>query len=200
MDSIEIILEEVRNGRPVIIVDATDREDEGDVVLAAEKCDIHNLAFCMLHARGLMCVSMMRNRVENLGIPGMPTNNLDPLQTPFCCPVDAVEGTTTGMSVHDRLKTLTVLLDDNAKSNQLHYPGHMQILRARDGLLKDRQGHTESSVELVKLAGLKPVAMIQEIMHIDGTMLKGEGLHAFAKTYNIKIVSIQQIQEAVYGS
>ncbi len=196
MSNIDLVLEDVKNGKPVIIVDDSQREDEGDVVLAAEKCDEYNLAFCMLHARGLMCLSMTRSRVEGLGIPPMPTNNLDALQTPFCCPVDAVEGTTTGMSVGDRLKTISVVLDDDHKPNKLHYPGHMQILKARDGLLDERKGHTESSVALVLLAGLKPVAMIQEIINTDGTMAKEKDIKTFAKTYGLRVVSVQEIDEA----
>jgi len=195
----KLILEDVREGKPVIIIDDSDREDEGDLVIAAEKADQLNLAFCMKNARGLMCLPCTGERLERLGVPMMPTNNRDTLQTPFACSVDAVEGTTTGMSVFDRLKTISVLLNEDSKPEELSYPGHLFPLRAKPGLLKERRGHTESSVELVKLAGFKPVAVIIEIMNDDGTMTKGEQLHNFAKTYDIKVVSIQDIHEAVYN-
>ena len=193
------ILDDVKKGKPVIIVDDSDREDEGDLVLAAEMVDQYNLAFCMKHARGLMCVPCMKDRLDRLEIPMAPTNNLDPLGTPFSVAVDATEGTTTGMSVFDRLKTISVLLDESSKPSELYYPGHLFPLRAREGLLKERRGHTESSVELVKLAGFKPVAVIIEIMNDDGTMAKKEDLIKFAKTYDLKIVTIDEIFEASYG-
>lgn len=199
MTKIETILEDVRNGKPVIIIDDSDREDEGDLVLAAEMANQYNLAFCMNHGGGLMCLPCTKDRLERLGIPMMPSNDLDPLQTPFAASIDAVEGTTTGMSVQDRMKTISVLLDENSKPKELHYPGHLFPLRAKDGLLKERRGHTESSVELVKLAGFKPVSMIIEIMNEDGTMTKGEQLHKFAKTYGLNIITIQEIYDAVYN-
>lgn len=200
MTKIDAVLEDVRNGVPVIIIDDSHREDEGDLVLAAEKADKFNLAFCMKHARGLMCLPCTKDRLDRLNIPMMPSNNLDALQTPFTVSVDAVEGTTTGMSVADRLKTVSVLLDEKSKPSELSHPGHLFPLRAKEGLLKDRRGHTESSVELVKLAGFKPVSVIIEIMNDDGTMTKGQQLTDFAKIYNLKIVTIDEIYSAVYGA
>lgn len=192
-------LEDVRNGKPVIIIDDSDREDEGDLVLAAEMANQFNLAFCMKHGGGLMCLPCTKDRLDRLGIPMMPSNDLDPLQTPFATSIDAIEGTTTGMSVFDRLKTISVLLDENSTQSQLHYPGHLFPLRAKDGLLKERRGHTESSVELVKLAGFKPVSMIIEMMNGDGTMTKGQQIHDFAKTYGLTVVTIDEIYDAVYN-
>lgn len=199
MSNIIKALEDIRNGKPVIIIDDSDREDEGDLVLAAEMANQYNLAFCMEHGGGLMCLPCTKDRLDRLQIPMMPSNGLDPLQTPFAVSVDAVEGTTTGMSVFDRLKTISVLLDENSSTKELHYPGHLFPLRAKDGLLKERRGHTESSVELVKLAGLKPVSVIIEIMNHDGTMTKGKQLEEFAKTYSISIVTIEEIYDAVYN-
>ncbi len=197
--SLERVINDIKNGVPVIIIDDSDREDEGDLVLAAEVANEFNLAFCMNHGGGLMCLPCMPERLENLGIPMMPSNGLDPMATPFSVSIDATEGTTTGMSVQDRLKTISVLLDDNAWPHQLHYPGHMFPLRAKKTLLLERRGHTESSVELVKLAGFKPVSVIIEIMNDDGTMTKGEQLKNFAKTYNLNIITIQEIYDAVYN-
>jgi 3,4-dihydroxy 2-butanone 4-phosphate synthase/GTP cyclohydrolase II len=192
-------LEDIKNGKPIIIVDDSDREDEGDLVLAAEMADQYNLTFCMKHGGGLMCLPCTKDRLDRLGIPMMPSNDLDPLQTPFATSIDAVEGTTTGMSVLDRLKTINVLLNENSTQSDLHYPGHLFPLRAKDGLLKERRGHTESSVEIVKLAGFKPVSMIIEIMNPDGTMTKGHQIYDFAKTYGLTVVTIQEIYDAVYN-
>lgn len=199
MNNIDKAVEDIRNGKPVIIIDDSDREDEGDLVLAAEMADKYNLAFCMEHGGGLMCLPCTKDRLDRLNIPMMPSNDLDPLQTPFAVSIDAVDGTTTGMSVYDRMKTIAVLLDENSKPQELHYPGHLFPLRARDGLLKERRGHTESSVELVQLAGFKPVSVIIEIMNHDGTMTKGQQLQEFAKTYSLTIVTIEEIYDAVYN-
>jgi len=192
-------IQDIKRGKPVIIIDDSDREDEGDLVLAAEMADEFNLVFCLNHGGGLMCLPCMKERLDRLNIPMMPSNDLDPLQTPFSVSIDAVEGTTTGMSVQDRLKTIQVLLDENSKPSQLHYPGHLFPLRAKNNLLLERRGHTESSVELVKLAGFKPVSVIIEIMNKDGTMTKGEQITKFAKTYDLTVVTIDEIYDAVYN-
>lgn len=197
--SINIAIEDIKKGKPVIIIDDSHREDEGDLVLAAEMANEYNLAFCLNHGGGLMCLPCMKEKLDKLQIPMMPSNDLDPLQTPFAVSVDAVEGTTTGMSVQDRLKTISVLLNEESKPSQLHYPGHLFPLRARENLLLERRGHTESSVELVKLAGFKPVSVIIEIMNKDGTMMKGEQITKFAKTYDLTVVTIDEIHNAVYN-
>jgi 3,4-dihydroxy 2-butanone 4-phosphate synthase / GTP cyclohydrolase II len=194
------ILTDIINGKPIIIVDDLSREDEGDLMLAAVKANQYNLAFCMRHARGLMCLPCTKDRLERLNIPMSQSNQLDQFQTPFTVSVDARIGTTTGMSVFDRLKTIEVLLNEDSEPGWLSYPGHMFPLRARDKLLLERRGHTESSVELVKLAGLKPVAVIVEIMNEDGTMAKGKQLTDFAQTYALKIVSTQDIYDEIYHS
>ena len=129
----------------------------------------------------------------------MRTNNNDKFGTPFTVSIDAVEDTTTGMSVFDRLKTISVFLDEDSKPTQLAQPGHLFPLRARPGLLKERRGHTEGSIELCLLSGLKPVAVIIEIMNENGTMTKGEQLDEFSKIYNLSIISIEEIYNAVYN-
>jgi 3,4-dihydroxy 2-butanone 4-phosphate synthase/GTP cyclohydrolase II len=199
MKNIELALKDIKKGKPVIIIDDSHREDEGDLVLAAEMADEFNLAFCLNHGGGLMCLPCMKERLDRLNVPMMPSNDLDPLQTPFAVSVDAVEGTTTGMSVQDRLKTIQVLLDERSTPSQLHYPGHLFPLRAKEKLLQERRGHTESSVELIKLAGFKPVSVIIEIMNKDGTMTKGEQITKFAKTYDLTVVTIDEIYDAVYN-
>ena len=199
MTKIEKVIDDVRNGRPVIVVDDYDREFEGDIVLAAEKANEYNLIFSMRHAKGLMCLPCLQERCDRLEIPMMETNNNDKFGTPFTVSIDATEGTTTGMSVYDRLKTISVFVDENSKPNQLAQPGHLFPLRARPGLLKERRGHTEGSVELCLLSGMKPVSVIIEIMNEDGTMTKGEQLEKFAKIYNLNIISIEEIYDAVYN-
>jgi 3,4-dihydroxy 2-butanone 4-phosphate synthase/GTP cyclohydrolase II len=199
MTKIEQIIDDIRNGRPVIVVDDYDREFEGDIVLAAEKANEYNLIFAMRHAKGLMCLPCLQERCDRLEIPMMETNNNDKFGTPFTVSIDATEGTTTGMSVYDRLKTISVFLDENSKPNQLAQPGHLFPLRSRPGLLKERRGHTEGSVELCLLSGMKPVSVIIEIMNEDGTMTKGEQLEKFAKIYNLSIISIEEIYDAVYN-
>ena len=198
MLKINSILSDIRNGVPIVVVDDYDRENEGDIVIAAEKANRQNISFCMRHARGLMCVPTTGEVLDRLELPMMVENSTDPNDTPFTVSVDAHEGTTTGMSVFDRLKTISVLLDEDAKPSDLNRPGHLFPLRARDGLLKDRGGHTESSVEITKLAGLKPVSVIVEIINDNGMMAKSDDLVKFAAMHNIQIISVQEIYDAIY--
>ena len=199
MKKVQQVIQDIKNGKPVIVVDDYDREFEGDIVLAAEMADEYNLVFAMRHAKGLMCLPCLQERCDRLSIPMMETNNNDKYGTPFTVSIDAIENTTTGMSVYDRLKTISVFVDENSKPGQLAHPGHLFPLRARPGLLKERRGHTEGSVELCLLSGMKPVAVIIEIMNEDGTMTKGEQLEKFAKIYNLNIISIEEIYDAVYN-
>ncbi len=192
-------IEDIQNGIPVVLVDDFDREFEGDIVIAAERANKYNMNFTMRHARGLMCIPCMQDVLDRLDIPMMNRNNNDKYGTPFTVSIDAIEGTTTGMSVSDRLKTISVMIDDDSKPSELAQPGHLFPLRAHPDLIKGRRGHTEGAVELVKLAGLKPVAVIVEVMKEDGNMAKGEDLEDFAKTYNLSFVSIDDIHEYVYG-
>lgn len=196
----EQILTDIRNGKPVIVVDDYDREFEGDIVLSAEKANVENLIFAMKHARGLMCIPVLQETCDRLNIPMMPSNQNDKYGTPFTVSVDAIEGTTTGMSVYDRLKTISVLLDEQSHPLELAQPGHLFPLRAKPGLLTERRGHTEASIELMKAAGLKKIAVIVEIMNDDGTMTKGEQLTQYSKVYNLNIISVEEIYDAVYKS
>lgn len=196
---VQDILEDIRRGKPIILVDEYDRENEGDIVIAAEMCNVKNLVFTMNHARGLMCLPIAGAILDRLEIPPMVTNNTDKNETPFTVSIDARDGITTGMSVYDRLKTISVLLSPESLPEELTRPGHLFPLRARDNLLKERRGHTEGSVQLVKLAGLSPVAMICEIMNNDGTMTKGGDLEAFAAEHGLRVISIEEVYEATYN-
>ena len=144
MTKLELILEDIKNGKPIVIVDDTDREDEGDIMLAAAKANIDNLVFCMNHARGLMCIPCCGTILDRLKIPPMVIDSTCKMQTPFTISVDAMEGITTGMSVYDRLKTISVILDKKSVSTDLARPGHLFPLRPRENLLKERRGHTEA--------------------------------------------------------
>lgn len=181
-----------------MVVDDIDRENEGDLVISAQMANVDNLVFSMKHARGLMCLPTTKANLDRLEIPIMVERTNDPLETPFTVSVDAIT-TTTGMSVHDRLKTIEVLVNGESKPEHLKKPGHLFPLRARDGLLLERRGHTETSLELMKLIGHKPVAVIIEIMNDDGTMAKGKDLEKFAETHGLHFIDINQIYDAVYN-
>jgi 3,4-dihydroxy 2-butanone 4-phosphate synthase/GTP cyclohydrolase II len=200
MNKIKQVLADLKVGKPVVVVDDYDREFEGDLVIAAEKASKENLIFAMNHAKGLMCLPCLKERCDRLDIPMMRSNGGDKLGTPFTVSIDANEDTTTGMSVYDRLKTIEVFLNEGSQPHQLSQPGHLFPLMARPGLLKERRGHTESSIELMKLAGFKEVAIIIEIMNNQGTMVKGKDLETYAKIYDLTLISVEEIYEAVYNS
>jgi 3,4-dihydroxy-2-butanone 4-phosphate synthase len=197
--NVERALEDLRNGKPIVMVDDYDREFEGDVVLAAEKVTRENLLFAMRHARGLMCLPCTQAKLDQFEIPMMHCNSNDKYGTPFATSIDAVEGATTGMSVEDRLATIRAFVSDDTKPSALAQPGHLFPLRAKTGLLTERRGHTEGCVEILKLAGMKQVGVIIEIMDENGTMIKGDALRAFADVYNLTFISIEELHEYVYN-
>lgn len=198
MDKIQEILKDIKSGKPVIVVDNLDRENEGDIVIAAEMANKDNILFAMRYAGGLMCLPCDGKILDRLKIPMMYSNNLDKFSTPFAVSIDSSAGD-TGVSLNDRLKTIDVLLRDDSVNSDLLIPGHLFPLRPREGLLLERQGHTESSIELMKLAGLKRIAIIVEIVNDDGSMAKGADLEKYAQKHNLKIISVPEIYEAVYG-
>ena len=190
-------VEDLKKGKPIVMVDDYDREFEGDIVLAAESVNEENLLFAMRHARGLMCLPCTQEKLDQFKIPMMNSNGCDEFGTPFATSIDAVEGATTGMSVGDRLATIKTFLSDQSIPSSLAQPGHLFPLRAREGLLKDRRGHTEGCIEILKLAGLKQVGVIIEIMDEYGKMIKGETLKQFAEIYNLTFVSIEELYDEV---
>jgi 3,4-dihydroxy-2-butanone 4-phosphate synthase len=192
-------VEDIRNGKPIVMVDDYDREFEGDIVLAAEKATEENLLFAMRHARGLMCLPCNQEKLDQFEIPMMNCNSMDKYGTPFATSIDAVEGATTGMSVGDRLATINTFCSDESKPNSLAQPGHIFPLRARPGLLSERRGHTEGCIEIIRLAGMKEVGVIIEIMDEYGKMIKGDALRQFAKIYNLTFVSIEELHDEVYS-
>jgi 3,4-dihydroxy-2-butanone 4-phosphate synthase len=193
---IKAALEDIRAGKPIIVVDSYDRENEGDLMIAAEKATHETLAFIAKEARGIMCIPTAKFILDRLEIPMSPSNNSDKFSTPFTVSIDAIDGVTTGVSVDDRMVTIGLVVDDNTTSHQLAYPGHLFPLRPRSGLLKDRQGHTEASVQLCLMANLKPIAIICEIMNNDGSMARMEpDLIKYAERWNLITISIDEVME-----
>lgn len=198
-DNLENVISDIRRGKPVIIVDDYTRENEADIVISARQANVWNLTFAMRHAGGLMCIPCMQDTLDQFDIGMMRSNNNDTFNTPFATSIDAKYGTTTGMSVDDRLKTIATLLDPTATPSALAQPGHMFPLRARPNLLKDRRGHTESSIELMRLAGEPEIAVIIEIMDSNGQMVRGDDLVSFSRIYDLNIISVEEIYVAQYG-
>ncbi len=193
MPSLDQALENLRNGKMVILVDDENRENEGDLVLAAEWATPEAINFMATHARGLICLSLNDKRVDELGLPMMTAYNQSPKQTAFTVSIEAKHGVTTGISAQDRAHTIRVAVDPGKSSNDLISPGHIFPLRAQKGGVLVRAGHTEGSVDLVKMAGLNPAAVICEIMKEDGTMARRSELNAFSEKHHIPIVSIEDL-------
>lgn len=192
MNNISEAIEELKNGRPIILVDDEDRENEGDLVIAAEHITPETINFMSREARGLICLSLTTEQVQKLNLPLMVREeaNLSPNRTAFTVSVEAAHGVSTGISAADRSHTIRVASHPDAKPSDIITPGHIFPIRAQPGGVLKRAGHTEGSVDLVRLAGLNPAAVICEIMNADGTMARLADLKTFAATWNIKIVSI----------
>jgi 3,4-dihydroxy 2-butanone 4-phosphate synthase/GTP cyclohydrolase II len=198
MNIIEQAVEDIKNGKLIVLVDDWSRENEGDIVIAAEQVTEENLAFCIKKASGLMCIPCSGTILDMLELPAMVKNSTDRNGTPFTVSVDAAFGTSTGMPVCDRVKTVQVFLNPDAKPEELTRPGHMFPLRPRDGLLTERRGHTEASIELMRLAGLKPVCVIVEIINENGSMARGETLDQFAIDPDMLMISVQDLYQYIY--
>jgi 3,4-dihydroxy 2-butanone 4-phosphate synthase/GTP cyclohydrolase II len=183
-------IEDIKAGKFVIVVDDEDRENEGDLVIAAEKVTADSINFMAKYGRGLICMPMTGERLDELRIPMMAANNTSKFTTPFTMSVEAREGTTTGISAADRARTAQVLVDPKTKPEDLLMPGHMFPLRAREGGVLVRGGQTEATVDLARLAGLKPAGVLCEIMNEDGTMARLPQLRVFAKKHGLKIISV----------
>jgi len=195
MATVEEAIEEFRAGRFVIIVDDEDRENEGDLALPAESVTPESINFMAKYARGLICMSMTSDRIEELRIPMMVNSwaNSSRFGTPFTVSVEARTGVTTGISAHDRARTVEVLLDPESTHNDIVMPGHLFPLRARDGGVLVRAGQTEAVVDLCSLAGLRPAGVICEIMKSDGAMARLPDLKRFASRHRVKIISVEQL-------
>jgi 3,4-dihydroxy 2-butanone 4-phosphate synthase / GTP cyclohydrolase II len=192
---IEEILEDVRQGKMVIVCDDEDRENEGDITVAAELVTAEHINFMATHARGLICLPMDGEIIDRLEIPPMARHNTDSLGTAFTASIEAKDGCTTGISAADRAHTCRVAVADETGPDDLVMPGHMFPLRARPNGVMERTGQTEGAVDLARLAGLKPAGVICEIMKEDGTMARVPDLAEFSKQHGVKMVTVQQIIE-----
>jgi 3,4-dihydroxy 2-butanone 4-phosphate synthase/GTP cyclohydrolase II len=191
--TVEEAIAEFQRGHAVIITDDEDRENEGDLCLPAQFTTPDDINFMAKHGRGLICTALSSERIDQLGLPMMVDRNTAPLGTAFTISVEAKAGVSTGISAGDRARTVHVLIDPNTTARDLVSPGHMFPLRARDGGVLVRAGQTEASVDLCRMAGLLPGAVICEIMKADGTMARQPELARFAKRHGIKMISIEQI-------
>lgn len=193
LSSIPEALEDIRQGKMVILVDDEDRENEGDLTMAAEKVTPEAINFMAKYGRGLICLSLTEERINELRLPMMVSENTSRFQTAFTISIDARAGITTGISAADRARTILTAIDDNCKPEDLVSPGHVFPLKARKGGVLVRAGQTEGSVDLARLAGLKPAGVICEIMNDDGTMARMPDLQVFAKKQGLKIVTIADL-------
>ena len=187
------MIEDIRNGRIVILVDDEDRENEGDLVVAAQMATPEAVNFMATHGRGLICLAMMRERIERLGLPLMSQNNRTRHQTAFTVSIEAREGVTTGISAPDRARTIAVAIDPTSGEEDIVTPGHVFPLVACDGGVLERAGHTEASVDIARLAGLNPSGVICEIMKDDGTMARLPDLIPFAQFHGLKVATIADL-------
>ena len=193
LSSIEDAIKDFREGKFVIVVDDEDRENEGDLIIAAEKITPEKVNFMLKNARGVLCAPLTLSRAEELDLPHQVADNTSMLGTPFTITVDKLEGCTTGVSTHDRAETIRALADPNSVPQTFGRPGHINPLYAQDNGVLRRSGHTEAAVDLCKLAGLYPVGALMEIMNEDGTMARMPQLVARAREWDLKIITIKDL-------
>ena len=194
LNTIEEAIEDIKNGKVIIVVDDEDRENEGDFLAAAEKVTPEMINFMATHGRGLICTPLTENRCKELELGMMVNNNTDPMETAFTVSVDLRgKGVTTGISAADRAKTIEALVDEETKPFDLARPGHIFPLKAKNGGVLRRTGHTEAAIDFARLAGCKPAGVIVEIMNEDGTMARLPQLIEVAQKFDLKIVSIEDL-------
>lgn len=193
LNSIEEAIEDFRQGKMVIVVDDEDRENEGDLIVAAEKITPEQVNFMLKNARGVLCVPLTISRCRELELPHQVENNTSMLGTPFTITVDKLEGCTTGVSIEDRCATIRALADPTSTPETFGRPGHINPLYAQDAGVLRRCGHTEAAVDLARLAGLQPVAALMEIMSDDGSMARLPELRRRAEEWNLRIISIRDL-------
>ncbi len=191
--TVEQTIKAVKVGKLIIIVDDEDRENEGDLMVAAEKITPEIINFMTKHGRGLICMPLRKERLKELHLPLMVRDNTAPYQTAFTVSIDARDGVTTGISAHDRAQTILVAIDPKTQPSDLTRPGHIFPLEAREGGVLERAGQTEASVDIARLAGLKHAGVICEIMNEDGTMARMPQLEEFSQTHNIPVLTIADL-------
>ncbi|MBN1620490.1 bifunctional 3,4-dihydroxy-2-butanone-4-phosphate synthase/GTP cyclohydrolase II [candidate division WOR-3 bacterium] len=190
---IEDVVEDIRSGKIVIVVDDEDRENEGDMVISAQRVSCEDINFITKYARGLICVSMPEEQMDKLGIPMMTQKNTAPYQTAFGVSVDAANGITTGISAHDRAKTINLLASEDSNPSDFVMPGHIFPLKAKKGGVLRRAGHTEAVVDLMNIAGLSPAGVLCEILADDGSMARLPQLEELSQRLGLKIITIKDL-------
>nr|WP_062342676.1 bifunctional 3,4-dihydroxy-2-butanone-4-phosphate synthase/GTP cyclohydrolase II [Herbidospora sakaeratensis] len=195
LDPIERAIADIRDGKPVVVVDNEDRENEGDLIFAASKATAQTLAFTIRHTSGVICVGMRGDDLDRLGLPLMVNDNKERMRTAYTISVDARDGVSTGISAADRARTIRTLADSATEPFELVRPGHIFPLRYRDGGVLVRPGHTEAAVDLARLAGLTPAGALAEVTNDDGTMARLPELRVFADEHDLALVSIEQLIE-----
>ncbi|KAK8807091.1 hypothetical protein WA158_003850 [Blastocystis sp. Blastoise] len=190
---IEEAIEAFRNGEMLIVVDDEDRENEGDLIIAAEKVTVEQMAFIVRYTGGVICVATTENRLMELELPQMVEHSQDPKKTAFTITIDYKHGTTTGISAHDRCLTINAVGNPKCQASDFQRPGHVFPLRYRNGGVLTRNGHTEATVDLARLAGLYPAGALSEIVSDDGTMMRRPQLEVFSREHNIKMITIADL-------
>lgn len=193
--SIDEILDEARKGRIFILVDAEDRENEGDLVIPAQHCNADAVNFMATHGRGLICLALTQQRVKELDLEQMTGRNHSRYRTAFTVSIEASEGVTSGISAYDRAHTIAVAIDSDKGAGDLVSPGHMFPLVAREGGVLERAGHTEAAIDIARMADLLPAGVLCEVMNDDGTMARLADLEKFAQKHNLKIATIADLIE-----
>ncbi len=193
VDSIESGINDIRHGRMIVVVDDADRENEGDLVMAAEKATAQKIGFMVRHTSGVLCVPMEGANLDRLDLPLMTQQNMERMRTAYTISVDAAQGVTTGISAADRARTIRLLSDPKTRPNDLVRPGHIFPLRYRQGGVLQRAGHTEAAVDLARLAGLRPAGVIAEIVNDNGTMARLPQLRKFAQKHGLKVCTIEDL-------
>lgn len=193
LNSIEELIDDIRQGKMIVLMDDEDRENEGDLVMAAEQVRAEDINFMARNARGLICLTLTEERCKQLGLPLMVSDNHTQYSTNFTVSIEAAEGVTTGISAADRARTIRVAVASDAKPKDLIQPGHVFPLMSQPGGVLNRAGHTEAGCDLARLAGYEPAAVIVEIMNEDGTMARRPDLEMFAQQHNLKIGTISDL-------
>ncbi|KLN97702.1 3,4-dihydroxy-2-butanone-4-phosphate synthase [Moellerella wisconsensis] len=190
---VELALDALRNGKGVMVLDDESRENEGDMIFAAETMTVEQMALTIRHGSGIVCLCITEERRKQLELPMMVENNSSHYQTAFTVTIEAAQGVTTGVSASDRLTTIRAAITDNAKPADINRPGHVFPLRARDGGVLTRRGHTEATIDLVTLAGFKSAGVLCELTNDDGSMARAPEVIAFAKQHDMPVVTIDDL-------
>ncbi|MGV7963049.1 3,4-dihydroxy-2-butanone-4-phosphate synthase [Photorhabdus tasmaniensis] len=192
-ERVERAIDALRDGGGVMVLDNEDRENEGDIIFAAETMTVEQMALTIRHGSGIVCLCLTEDRRQQLQLPMMVENNSSPFQTAFTVTIEAAQGVTTGVSAADRITTIRAAIADHAKPSDLNRPGHVFPLRAQPGGVLVRQGHTEATIDLVSLAGFKPAGVLCELTNDDGSMARTPEVVQFAKLHHMPVVTIEDL-------